>query len=86
MASLKQGLSNIALFKSLSDDALEKIASSMTVSEVAAEQTVVAKGQVANEMFFLLSGMSQIELSLLACETFHASYSERGLNSCPNPA
>lgn len=60
MASIKQGLSNIALFKSLSEDALEKIASSMTVSEVAAEQTVVSKGQVANEMFFLLSGTVKV--------------------------
>jgi signal-transduction protein with cAMP-binding, CBS, and nucleotidyltransferase domain len=56
MASLKQGLSNISLFKTLSEDALEKIAASMTVTEVPAEQTVITKGQVANDMFFVLSG------------------------------
>lgn len=70
MASLKQGLSSISLFKSLSDEALEKIASSMTVNDVVAEKTIVKHGQVASDMFFLLSGAFEAGVISSVCFCF----------------
>lgn len=59
MATAEQ-LTKVDLFKSLSHEALEEIAASMKTLTIPSSKLIVKTGDVAREMFFVLSGQVRI--------------------------
>jgi len=53
-------LKQVSFFSSLDDAALAKVASLLQNKTVQAGQTIVARGETASEMFFILSGKVKI--------------------------